>query len=357
MLGLLPRPLAAQDPSAPAPDPEQGDVVAAPSLVKVLLIQPENAPVRPGLEPSLRIQLRGTAELEVETVAWPAELPARVADATRRAQARGVEWVVWADPPLVDPEDPSANEVSVVYLVGKRQDRALIEVVRVPGGEGPDVDRSLALKVHELIGVRDGAAYALGNAPLPQPEPPPVETPAPVSERGRTVALFFEVGPQLASEGNAGAVLDLVLAAGPGLRGERFALDVPIEVQVGLGRSVEDARGEVSWNETSVGLALRGALRLSGALRAGAFAGVVIGFANAEGVSPAGVRGEATETLPALNFGLEGELVLLGPLSARAAFGLTQRIKRQRFAIDGQDVADLGRLLPSARVSLLYRAW
>jgi hypothetical protein len=49
--------------------------------------------------------------------------------------------------------------------------------------------------------------------------------------------------------------------------------------------------------------------------------------------------------------------VLLDPLSTHAAFGLTQRIKRQRFAIDGQDVADLGRLLPSARVSLLYRAW
>jgi hypothetical protein len=134
-------------------------------------------------------------------------------------------------------------------------------------------------------------------------------------------------------------------------------LDVPIEVQVGLARSVEDANGEVSWSETSVGLALRSALRLSSTLRAGAFASVAIGFANAEGRSPTGVRGEATETLPALSFGLDGELSLTPVLSARVALGLTQRMRRQRFAIDGIDVADLGRLLPTARLSLLFRAW
>ncbi len=352
--GLSASPLAAQDPAAPAPNPEQGDVVAAPAPVKVLLIQPENAPIRPGLEPSLRIQLRGAAELEVQKAPWPPDLPARVADATERAQRQGVEWVVWADPPVVDAQSPTHDEISVVYLVGRRQGRALIEVVRVPGGEGPDVDRSLALKVRELIGVSDGAAYALGNAPLPAPT---AQASAASTEPSTDAALFLEGGVQLASEGNAGMVLDFVLATGPGLRGERFAIDVPIELHVGVPRSVADARGEVSWSEISVGLSLRAALRLSYALRVGTFAGLTLGFASAEGRSRSGVRGEALETLPALGFGLDAELSLTRLLSARLALGLSQRFKRQRFAIDGEDVADLGRLVPSAQLSFVFRAW
>lgn len=314
---------------------------------RIVLLQPAGVPVRPGLEPSLRIQLRDV-ELHTYRVDLPADVPSRLSTASAIADAQAADWVVWAEDVQTDPNVPA--DQAVLYVVGRRHGRALIEVVRVPAGEGPEVDRSLALKVDELIGERDGAAYALGNKELPAER-------SGASPQESRVRLWTQLGAQLAFEGNAGATGDLTLAIGPGLFTPGLVIAVPLELTIGLTRSVEQDGNRVEWTESGAALWIRALARLHPMLLLGGGIGGKLGFTDADGVAASGRRGSSTERLPALLVSLDAELVLSEDFGAQLMLGLEQRTQRQRFFVEGDEIADTGRSIPFARVSLVWHAW
>jgi hypothetical protein len=317
----------------------QAGVVPPP---RVVLIQPEGEPPRPGLEPALRIQLRGTAEVIAVPRAFASDMPARLAAASALAEEHNADWVLWTDPPQTTAPQ---SEQAVLYLVGRQNGRALIEVVRVPGGEGPEVDRSLALKVHELIDVREGAAYALGNAEVPEPE----------SERKR-VQLWLEAGAQGTIEGDGGAALDVLVAIGPSVSTPSLMVALPIELAIGLPRHIERGGDEVSWTELGATLWLKLGARLGPAVVGGGL-GAKLAFTDVEGTTQAGRQGTATELLPSMVASIDGELPLSASLGARLAVGTELRFKRQHFLIEGDDVGNTGRIVPFARLSVVWHAF
>jgi hypothetical protein len=314
-----------------------------PAQERVVLLQPRNALARPGLEPSLRIQLRGL-ELTTLEVDFPPDLPSRLHVASELARERSADWVVWADDVQTD-ADASASQ-AVLYVVGRRDGRALIEVVRVPGGEGPEVDRSLALKVRELVGVRDGAAFALGVREIERP-----------ADEQRRITLWVELGAQLSSEGSAGLVTDAFIALGPSLTTPAFVIAVPLELSYGFSRSAERNGDRVEWTELAIAGWLKALVRVHPSLLLGGGLGGKLGFTDADGVTMSGRRGGSTERLPALLLGPEAELQLSPAIGARIALGLELRAQRQRFYIEGVEIADTGRMVPYARVSLVWHAW
>jgi len=324
----------------------------------VVLVQPEGEPPRPGLEPSLRIQLRDDAELVSQTAAWPADLPSRIDAASRLAEDTGADWVVWAGAPVPAHEAMSASEGetenAVLYLVGRRDGRALIEVVRVPAGRGPEVDRSLALKVHELISAGDGAAFALGNAELPPPQQQKrIPTPG---ERGRA-QLWLEAGAAIGGASSAGLTADMFIAIGPSFATRDFMLAVPLELALGLPRSVETSAGDVEWSELGIAVVARIAIPFGKALQLGAGAGGKLAFIDAEGTAPSGARGTSTQRLPVLLLSFDAELQIAPQLGARFSLGLEQRLRRQHLLIEGREIADTGRTLPFGRVSIVWHAF
>jgi hypothetical protein len=310
---------------------------------RVILLQPRNALARPGLEPSLRIQLRGLELLTLD-IDLPSDLPSRLSVASEVARERSADWVVWADDVHTE-ADASASQ-AVLYVVGRRDGRALIEVVRVPGGEGPEVDRSLALKVRELVGVRDGAAFALGVREIEE-----------ANTDERRVTLWLELGAHVSSEGSAGLVPDAFLALGPSLTTPDFVIAVPLELSYGFTRSAGRDGDRVEWTELGVGGWLKLLMRVHPSVQVGGGLGGKLSFSAAQGRSASGRSGRSTERLPALLVGAEAELRLSRSLGARAVLGLELRTQRQRFYIEGREVADTGRAIPYARLSLVWHAW
>ena len=331
-------------PTARAQTPEDPGFQPRPRIV---LLQPQTGPGRPGLEPSLRIQLR---ELELITlrVELPADVPSRLSTASKIAEQQSADWVVWADDLQTDPSKPA--DQAVLYLVGRREGRALIEVVRVPGGEGPEVDRSLALKVDELVGARDGAAYALGNKELPKP----IEA---KSASERRVGLSLEAGAQASDEGSAGLSADAFIAVGPSLMTPSFVLAVPIELAIGFARGVERDGANVSWRELGVGGWLKLAARVHPRLALGGGLGGRVTFTDAEGSSASGRTGSSTERLPGLLASLDAELTLSPAIATRLALGVEQRLRRQRLYIEAREMADTGRTVLFARLSFAWHVW
>lgn len=321
---------------------QAGDV--PPRQPRVVLIQPEGEAPRPGLEPALRIQLRGTAEVIALSHGFPNDLPSRLSAANGLAEQHDADWVLWTDAPEATPPQ---SEQTVLYLVGRQNGRALIEVVRVPGGEGPDVNRSLALKVLELIDIREGAAYALGNAEVPAPKPE--------QERQR-VQLWLEAGAQAGIAGGGGPAFDALVAVGPSLSTPGFLLALPIELAFGLPRSIERSGDEVRWTELGATLWLKLGARLGPAVLGGGL-GAKLAFTDVEGTTRAGRQGTAAELLPSLVASIDGELPLSSSLGARLALGTELRMKRQHFLIEGDDVGNTGRVVPFARLSLVWHAF
>lgn len=336
---------------APAGQAAEPTVASVATPQRVVFVQLEGEAVRSGLEPSLRIQLRGEAEVETQRVDWSAQLPARIEAAGQLANQTGADWVVWAEPP-VDPERDAPRDYALIYLVGRRDGRALVEVVRVPGNSGPDVDRSLALKVHELISQADGAAYALGNAPVPDPALAKAAAQKPKPARERRVQLWLEAGVQTISEGNAGLAADVLVALGPSFAAPRFVLAVPLELSLGLPRSVERSAGEVRWTELGVAAWVRLLARVGSKVLLGGGVGGKLDFSSSDGIAPSGRRGSARDMLPALLVSLDAELLITSQIGARFLLGLAQRTSRQRLLVEGTEIADTGRTLPFARLSM-----
>lgn len=319
---------------------QAGDV--SPPQPRIVLVKPEGEPPRPGLEPALRIQLRGSAELVAVSAPFPDDVSSRLAAANALAEQHDADWVLWTDAPEAS---PPKSEQAVLYLVGRQNGRALIEVVRVPGGEGPEVDRSLALKVGELIDVREGAAYALGNAEVPEPE-----------HELKRVQLWLEAGAQAGLEGDGGGALDLLVAVGPSLSTPALLLAVPFELAIGLPRSIERGGDEARWTELGATLWLKLAARL-GPLFLGGGLGGKLAFTDVEGTTQAGRTGTATELLPSMVASIDGELPITASVGARLALGTELRFKRQHFLIEGEDVGDTGRVVPFGRLSVVWHAF
>lgn len=332
-------------------------------LPRAVLIQPEGEPIRPDLEPSLRIQLRSSAELSALSRRLPADLPSRLALAGEVADAEQADWLLWIEPAEAERsagEPSAASEQVVLYLVGRREGRALVEVVRVPASEGPEADRSLALKVGELIDAHGSAKPALGNkvvaspAPALAEAPPSPVTPAADEPRPR-VQLWLEAGGQLALGGDAGAALDVLVALGPSVAVSTLLIALPVELTVGLPRRVEQSGDEAEWSELGVALWAKLATRLDRLLLGGGL-GAKLVFTDVEGTAASGKRGDAHDLLPALLASADGELLFTESFGARLALGAELRSKRRHFVLEGENIGNTGRVVPFARLSLIWHA-
>lgn len=341
--------------AAPQEQPAQDQLASQPPRARLVLLQLEGAPARSALEASLRIQLR-ELELVTERADLPPDVPSRIAAANRIAGERSADWVIWADELQTEPSKPA--DQAVLYVVGRKDGRALIEIVRVPGGAGPEVDRSLALKVRELVGAEDGAAYALGNKELPPPVAEPNEAqPEPTTPLASRTRLSIEAGLQVSDEGSAGLAADLFLALGPSLCTDTLVFAVPLELTFGLPRSSELDGARVEWSEIGVAAWLKIGARVHPSVTLGGGLGGKLGFTDAEGTSASGETGSSTERLPALLVSLDGELALSETIAARLVLGLESRLRRQQFLIEEREVGNTGRAVLFGRASVAWHLW
>lgn len=313
--------------------------VVAQTAEKVVLLEDPAAPPRPGLSAALRIQLVGAALVEAHDAPVATGLARRVRAASELADAEGALLVVWAEPTLALPD--GSHEV-VLYVVGHDQGRALVEVVRVQGGDSPDVDRSLALKVREVVDeVRRNRALAAGSGLMLTPAEPAR------GGHGPTLGLGLALGP-----------LSGLAQWGARVHGGIAVVDGPLRFSGLLALSWHpevDAQGDgarVSVAEVAPGLLARVGFRTR-AVWLGLRAGAALSFIEAQAVSARG-SGEASVRVVSFVTGLEIEVPIADGIGLVAAVELQTRARRQRFAVLGDAFVDLGRVRPLALLAVTW---
>jgi hypothetical protein len=333
-------PLAAQ------PAQELGTQPAPAPPPRVLVLDDPAHP-RPGLVATLQIQLADLADVQVKHELSAGSVGERVQAATELGRRDDLLLVVWSDDPIVQPD---GSQEAVLYAVGQREGRALLEVVRVPGGGGPDMDRTLAIKVHEVVVELARHAELAATALAANDEPRPAPSAATL-RWGSMLQLGLAAAPQLGSQlGQWGGSL----SAGPVLGNAAWRGSATL----GLSwfPTLEARRGgsSVSLLELAPELVLSAEHRIE-PLWLGLHAGVGPSFVDVQGRTPGGHRASASVGSATLRFGGALELPLGAGFGLVLDLDLQGRFVQRTFTVNGQAITKLAGALPVGQIGLTWR--
>lgn len=326
-----------------------------------------------GLLSALQIQLAGLATPE------PLAVPAAAGGAaesiergSRLVREQGALAAVWV-------ERARAQGPVVLYVVGEREGRALVEVIRVPGDRGPELDRAIALKVREFVAaMQRGQAAQPEAAQLLQPSPPPTaaatqtppasietELPPETSRNGEEFsevaasapiwATLVAVGVRLGSQPALGlGRWGLAVSGGPVLELDGLRLAAALEFDAFPSVEVETAGDLVRFWEWAFGAAVHAQVR-TGAIWLGARAGPQLVGLDAYGRTQNEREGRAKPTSWTLLTGLDAEIPLSAHVSLALAVQLQALASRVYLEVNDKALVDLGRVRARMALDLLAR--
>lgn len=310
---------------------------------------------------ALRIQLGDAYALHELALSLPAALPERIARATALVSAEQALAAVWME----DSAGGRGVRSGVLYVVSRREGRALIEVVQVPSARGPDLARALALKLGDLLReLQAGPAptIALGPAALSEPalavarreelparlvSPQPAAAGELASEPASSAGRFWAAG-------RAGARFDFGVGPSSGRAGLGAELTPEwtqgrVRLAFGVGAawfpslSHETTQGSVRLSEVAprvlLAVALQTALCDVGLHTAG-----VLNLVSVRGWTKAGRIGDWKEEVVGWALGFHAERNLWGPLGVLLFVEAQPQLERVDFRVNNEPVIDRGRL-------------
>lgn len=332
--------------------------------VDTVLVLQERTREQTSLVSALRIQLPSTLAVRVRDWAGNgAGLPQRIQYASELASGSALLAVVWTEPTI---ELADGTRETVLYIVGQRAGRALLDVVRVPAGHGPDLNRALALKVGEVVNdlrqtSAPGAQPSLLSARAPSSTVPPTAavakaaraqpgTPTAAADRAalqphKRWSAMAAVGGRLATQLEPGwSRWGVGCTAGPMLQIGSWAA----ALRIGLDWYPEASRVR---NRETVGLSELTPLLLASAdwrttpnLALGVRSGAGLAFLTATGTTARGSSNEDKTNTFSWFVGVEAVQALSAGLAIAASIDMQVQAVQQRFAVNEHDVADLGRM-------------
>ena len=331
---------------------------AAQSAPETLLVLDLGAAGHGAFLAALRIQLGGVYALRERAPELPGGLPARIAAATEQAGRERALAAVWVE----DASVAHGMHTAVLYVVGRRQGRALLEVVQVPSARGPDLPRVLALKLGELLTelrvaqIQPLAPPSVAAASSPPEaasaspglaEPPPPTAAEAASEATPESGRFWAVG-------RAGLRLDVA----PGHAGSRVGLGAELtpewtrgrlRLALGVGAAFfpsltrDSPAGSVELREVAprvlASLTWQSALCDLGVRSAG-----VLALVSARGTTPAGRIGDSRQQLLGWALGVQAERTLWGPLGVALFIEAQLQSDHVDFRVNDETLIDRGRV-------------
>jgi hypothetical protein len=322
--------------------------------MQVLVLIEAGAPPPSGLLLALKVQLGPGASVETRTVPAGLDPPALQQAAFAMLRAEQTRAALW-----IERTEPGAR----VQMVQGSADGPQLTSAEVRGIRGPDMDRTLALKISELLSAEPSAPSPAPPAPSPAPAAAPTPPPAPPPPTAEAPRLAWQlhgvaelagvVSPR--SDSGFGQV-GPALAGGVSLDGQsqRFAalLDVTWLPSVRT-----RAQGGVELDVQELAPALRARAQLAlGSVWLGANAGFVLALLNAEATTTRGDYGKVPEIAPAWLASVGVEVPMLTAFSLALDAGLQVQLRRQRFTVFGVELADSRRVRPRGRVDRGVRA-
>ncbi len=325
----------------------------ASALPRLLVLQAEEQRTRPSLVEALRFQLRDATEVEVSAQPLPlAPAAQRIARAAATVSASQASFAVWLE---AVPELQGAPGF-LLYVVGGGSGRAVVEVVRLPAAkDGPDVDRSLALKVSEIVdsalrSAEPDVARALRPAP-PRPAPTASVSARPASNvRAGSLGLLLG-GVAASPAGNAGAQVGFRLGVGYALRTSALELEWSVS-----GRLLSPLDIRRDNRRAKIGEQVLGAdfgVHTRGRLALGGEVGSALRWLHADGFVGNIETHSSVLVVPVLRLGPELRARLTEQVTLSLAAGGEWMPLQQRFSLAGAPLADLGRVRADALISLI----
>lgn len=320
----------------------------------VLLLEPPGGQPQSGLLLALRIQLGDGVPVETR------ELDTRLVDRAARTQA--AEAVLAAEPAraVVWTEAPTPYSGFTVCTLrpvpGGGPPR--LDVREVSGLQGPDLDRTIALEVSEIL---DQTSTSSTPSPVPTAPAPPSARPPPASEpraegeiAGWRLGFVGQLGAAAAPLGGIGyASWGPALAAGVGFGHERVRYELLAEASWMLPAERTAGTAVVEVQEVMPGLRLSAAAPI-GEVWLGAYTAFALSLVAAEARNER-TSGAESELVPSWLIGVAGELPLTPWVGLTLDVGAQVRLRRQRFSVDDDEVADSGKVRPLARVAIVFR--
>jgi hypothetical protein len=319
----------------------------------VLVLSEAGAPEPAGLLLALRVQLGPTVSVETRAV------PAGLDDAALQQAATSLQTAEQARAALWIEQSAAGQRV---YVVRGSAGGAQLTSAAVHGKRGPNMDRTLALKISELVSAEPSAPSppppAPAPAPAPAPRPPSLPRP-PTAEAARPrweLHAIAELAGVVSPRSDSGfGQLGPALAGGVSLDGpeQRYAalLDV-----TWLPSVQTRAAGGVELDVQELAPALRASAQLAvGSVWLGAQGGIALALLNAEASTTRGDYGKVPEVAPAWLASIGIEVPMLTAFSLALDAGVQVQVRRQRFTVFGVELADSQRVRPLGRIAICFR--
>jgi hypothetical protein len=333
-----------------------------------------------GLFTALQIQLSGVASPERVAVPASPNMAEGIERGSQLVREHGAIAAVWV-------ERGRTPGPAVLYVVGEKEGRALVEVVRVPGDRGPELERTIALKVREFVAaIQRGQAARAEAAQLLQPEPPqpqaagsgqapasetlePEQHSEPQPEPGRNEdlqeattgapawATALAIGVRLGSQPDLGlGRWGFGLTGGPVLELNGLRLAAALHFDAFPSVEVERAGGDlVRFWEWAFGAALHAQVH-TGAIWLGGRAGPELVGLDAYGRTGSGREGPRQQpTSWALHAALDAEIPLSHYINLAASLQLQALAQRLKLDVNRHSLVDIGRLRARIGLDLLAR--
>ncbi|HET8939830.1 MAG TPA: hypothetical protein VFN67_40600 [Polyangiales bacterium] len=328
--------------------------VAAQGGDVVWVLGPES-PLRAGFLSALRIELGDVYQVRASDLPMPGALPERIAAATELVESERAAATVWI-------EAGGSERVALLYVVGRRAGRALLEVVQAPDVRGMDLERMLSIKLAELLAqLRSDDAHPLNPVSKAASVAAPQLTAA--AERPRPAAASSEARVWGAM------LLGPRFQAGLGTGWSRFGLGATLapelsfgSVRVALGLGIDlypalDVRAnssEVSLNEVTPRV-FAGLSWFTPGVSLSLQTGATWSFMSLHGRTPLGY--EDSDSVSGLGgfLALCAERAFSSTLALGARAELHAAARRLSFDVNDVTVLDRGRLHLTLGIDLTFR--
>jgi hypothetical protein len=303
----------------------------------VVLLETAEAETR--LRDALRIQLPRDVVLETVRHAPSALIAENIRQAREQLARREGLLALWiAQDIVVDSE----REITV-YFVGRRGNRALVEVVRVRAGADEQLERAVALKALEVLEALRSAPEANLIVPFAGSAAPSPSAATSGETRGYRASMVAELGALLATPaGSVPPQVAVQVGGGAAVRTEGWRVEAVGGVRLPTPFERSEVAGTLRATEIDLYSSAR-ALSESELFALGGFVSVGGRLVDVEGSTSAGSYGRSERMVPVLALGPEARVRLAPWLSVRGAAGLELSLRRQLFTLNGDTVIDLGR--------------
>jgi hypothetical protein len=329
---------------------------------RLLLLEPPGS--TSGLLTALRIQLVGLCEAERVVQPLAASAPEQIQAGTDLARSQHALASVWVDPPL-----SHTSDVVLLYVVGEREGRALVEAVRVHGARGPDLERTLALKVREVIAemrrsqtaaalLPASAATATGSAPpsMTKDTAPPPRAAGSTTPPTAAWQAVLALGARLGSQPRLGlARWGLGLSVGPVLAQSGWRFEGLLSASWFPAVTSELGGDRVRFWELATAVSAH-AQRRVGPVWMGAHVDPQLVWLDASGTTARGVSGAPySRGIWGVALGADAEWPLGPQLALDADLQLQVLTSRERFTVNQRELVDIGQLRVRFGLSLVLR--